>query len=312
MLTRVELNDIAGLFSEGIEPEPALAPAARRRRRLETLRESVPAGVRRFCLVALNLLRRRGLASLPAMANILLRYRLTGEAPLPDPRRAQADADGLIGPAPDLSPATMVAAYSRGLAPSACFGPIAWQSSPSRLVATPSTLAESLALRVTRRARALRVTFDRDVDSILAASATRSDGASLVPERLATAFAELFDAGYAHTFEVRDMTGRIVGGGYGVAIGRVFVLERVFSRGPEAAKAGLARLAQSLRDWDFARVECAAGAAVLCAEAFETIPREAYFASLAEHMRGERVGRWPSEGARRSVAAAPAPQARAA
>jgi hypothetical protein len=59
MLTRVELNDIASLFSEGIEPEPALAPAARRRRRLGILRESVPAGLRRFSMVAANALRRQ-------------------------------------------------------------------------------------------------------------------------------------------------------------------------------------------------------------------------------------------------------------
>jgi leucyl/phenylalanyl-tRNA--protein transferase len=151
----------------------------------------------------------------------------------------------------------------------------------------------------------LVVTFDRDVDSILAASASRSDCASFTPERLATAFAELFDTGYAHTFEVRDENGRIVGGGYGLAVGRVFVLERVFSREAEAAKAGLARLAQCLRDWDFALVECAAGAAAPCAEAFETVSRETYLAALAEHTRGDRVGRWPSDGARNPVRRSP-------
>jgi leucyl/phenylalanyl-tRNA--protein transferase len=298
MLTRGELRDVAGLFSEGIEPEPALAPAARRKRRLETLRESVPAGVRRFCLAGFNLLRRRRMASLPTALRIMLRHHLTGAAILPDPRRAAADADGLVGLARDLSPATMIEAYSLGLTPTARFGPIIWQCPPRRLVAAPSALAETASLRLAGQARAFRVTFDRDVDSILLASATRSDSASLVPERLGAAFAELFDAGYAHTFEVRDVSGRIVGGGYGVALGRVFVLERVFSRRPEAAKAGLTRLAQSLRDWDFELVECGAGAAQLCADAFMPVSREAYVATLAEHMRNERAGRWPSEGAR--------------
>jgi leucyl/phenylalanyl-tRNA---protein transferase len=299
MLTRTELNDIAGLFSEGIEPEPALAPAARRRRRLGIMRESVPAGLRRFAMVAANAMRRRRLVGLPALLTMAFRRPVQGEASLPDARRAADDADGFVGLAPDLSPATMIEAYSRGLAPTACFGPIAWQCPPTRLVAAPETLAEKAAAGLRAQTRTLRVTFDRDVDSILVASATRSDCASLVPERLGAAFAELFDAGYGHTFEVRDRGGRIVAGGYGVAVGRVFILERVFSRGAESAMAGLARLAQSLREWDFALVECSAGAAQFCAEAFMTVSREAYVATLVEHMRGERVGRWPSDGAGR-------------
>ena len=309
MLTRAELNDIASLFSEGIEPEPGPPPAARRRRRLEILRESVPAGMRRFAIVIVNLLRRRQVASLPTTFDLLLRDRFMRSAALPDPRRALPGESGLAGLAPDLSPATMIEAYSRGLAPSACLGPIAWHSPPMRLVAEPAALAQSPLLGG-GQAR-LSVTFDRDVDSILAASANRSDGASLCPERLATSFADLFDSGYGHTFEARDATGRLVGGGYGVAVGRIFVLERLFARRPEAARAGLARLAQCLGDWDFALIECGAGAASLCGEAFAPMTREAYLAALAEHMRGDRVGRWPSDGARRPVAK-PQPKARAA
>jgi leucyl/phenylalanyl-tRNA--protein transferase len=297
MLTRAELSDVASLFSEGIEPEPALAPAARRRRRLETLRESVPAGARRFLLVVFNLLRPRRLIRLPATLELMLRDR-TLAAALPDPRAPIAGVDGFVGLAPDLSPATMMEAYGRGLAPSASVGPIAWHSPPSRLIAAPSALAPKLSARVVVRSGIFRVTFDQDVDSVLAASANHASCASLAPERLAAAFAELFDAGYGHTFEVRDAEGEIVGGGYGVAVGRVFVLERMFSRRAEAAMAGLARLAQSLRDWDFALIECGAGAAALAADAFDRESREEYLAALAGYMGGERVGRWPSEGAR--------------
>ena len=310
MLTRAELNDIASLFSEGIEPEPGPPPAARRRRRLEILRESVPAGLRRFAIVMFNLLRPRQVASLPPTLDLLLRDRFMRSAALPDARRVLPGESGLAGLAPDLSAATMIEAYSRGLSPSARLGPIAWHSSPTRFVAEPAALAENPLFSGAGQAR-LTVTFDRDVDSILAASANRSDGASLCPERLANAWADLFDAGYAHTFEARDARGRLIGGGYGVAVGRVFVLERVFARRPEAAKAGLARLAQCLIDWDFALIECGAGAASLCGEAFAPMTREAYLAALAEHVRGDRVGRWPSDGARRPAEKAQ-PEARAA
>ena len=297
MLSRAELNDVASLFSEGIEPEPALPPAARRRRRLVILRESVPAGVRRFVIVLFNLLRRRQVASLPTTFDLMLRDRFVRAAALPDPRRALPGESGLAGLAPDLSPATMIEAYSRGLSASAGLGPIAWHSSPIRLVAEPAALAEYPKLAGAGQGR-LSITFDRDVDSVLAASANHSDSESLCPERLATAFADLFDAGFAHTFEARDAAGRLVGGGYGVAVGRVFVLERVFARRPEAAKAGLARLAQFLRDWDFGWVECGAGAAALCGEGFTPISREDYLVALADFMRGDRVGRWPSDGRR--------------
>jgi len=303
MLTRTELNDVASLFSEGIEPEPAPAPAKRRKRRLETLRESVPHGVRRFVIVLFNLLRRRQVASLPTTLDLMLRDRVTGAAALPDPRKALPGESGLVGLAPDLSPATMIEAYSRGLAPTACLGPIAWHSPPTLLIAEPAALAQCPNLAAADRARLL-ITFDRDVDAVLAKSANRSDGASLCPERLATAFADLFDAGYAHTFEARDATGRLIAGGYGVAVGRVFVLERVFARRPEAMKVGLCRLAQFLRDWDFALVACGDGAASLCGGWFEETSRDAYLATLAELTRGDRVGRWPSDGGRRLAARA--------
>jgi leucyl/phenylalanyl-tRNA--protein transferase len=300
MLTRTELNDVASLFSEGIEPEPAPAPATRRKRRVETLRESVPHGVRRFVIVLFNLLRRREVASLPTTLDLMLHDRLTGAVALPDPRNTLPGASGLVALAPDLSPATMIEAYGRGLAPTACLGPVAWHSPPTRFTADPAALAQSSMLAAADNARLL-ITFDRDVDAVIAASANRSDSASLCPERLAGAYADLFDAGYAHTFEARDATGRLIAGGYGVAVGRVFVLERVFARRPEGVKAGLARLAQFLRDWDFALIECSAGAASSCRSAFEPVEREAYLTALAEYTRGDRVGRWPSDGGRRPV-----------
>jgi leucyl/phenylalanyl-tRNA---protein transferase len=297
MLTRDELNNVASLFSEGIEPEPALPPAARRARRVETLRESVPSGFRRFALVLYNLLLRRRIASL-ATLDLVFRDRIISVGALPDPRRALPDAEGLAGLAPDLSPATMIEAYSRGLAPTASLGPVAWRSPPQRFVASPAALAAHPTLRARLDNRGLRVVFDQDVDSVLAASASRSGAASLAPERLVNAFAELFDAGFGHTFEVHDTTGRMVAGGFGIAVGRVFVLERLFARRIEAAEAGLARLAHSLGAWDFALIECGPGAAALHGAGFAALSREDYLAALADYMRADRVGRWPSEGAR--------------
>src|SRR5579863_1942003 len=116
MYTRAQLNDFASLFSEGIEPYPALPPAARRRRRrLETLRESVPAGVRRFIMVAVNMLGRREITSLPATLDLILRDHFIGSGMLPDPRAALPGEEGIAGLAHDLSPATMMEAYGLGL-----------------------------------------------------------------------------------------------------------------------------------------------------------------------------------------------------
>ena len=146
------------------------------------------------------------------------------------------------------------------------------------------------------------MTFDRDVDFVLAQSGRPPDHSAIMPARLLGGFAELFDAGFAHSFEVRDAAGQTVGGGFGVAVGGVFVLEGAFEFAPGAARRGLSQLARRLGEWNFAAVECAPGAAWLGAEVFRAMPREDYLSLIARRMGDEKTGRW-----RNDAVAAPSP-----
>ena len=302
MLLRLNPGDFGRLFSEGIEPEPAAPRAARRLRRQAALRENLAVRAQRLLRVIGRFARPMQVVDLPATFDLLLRERLIRPGRLPDPRFALSSADGLAGLATDLEPAAMIEAYGKGLSPSACLGPIAWHSRPRRFVAAPADIAREFA---SPGAGGLdpgwAVTFDRDVDFVLAQSGRPPDHSAIMPARLLGGFAELFDAGFAHSFEVRDAAGQTIGGGFGVAVGGVFVLEGAFELASGAARRGLSQLARRLGEWNFAAIECAPGAAWLGAEVFRAMPREDYLSLIARSMGDEKTGRWRND----PVAASP-------
>ena len=305
MLLRLRPGDIGRVFSEGIEPEPAPPPAARRLRRQEALRENIAIRARRLMRVAAQFPRPKRIADLLATFQLLLRKHLVRSGHLPDPRNALSSADGLAGLAPDLGPASMIEAYGKGLSPSASLGPVAWHSRPARHVAPPAELAKRMNEPKDGFNADWMVAFDRDADSILALSGRPPDHSAIMPTRLLSGFAELFDAGFAHSFEVRDERGETIGGGFGVAVGGVFILEGAFESVAGAARLGLSHLAQKLADWNFVLVECAPGAAWLDAEAFQPMPREEYLSLVTLHMGDEKVGRWRNDDASGARSAAP-------
>ena len=99
------------------------------------------------------------------------------------------------------------------------------------------------------------VTFDRDFEAVIAACAgTRQTRWHLtwITPRIMRAYAELFDAGHAHSFEVWNEKGELAGGGYGVAIGGAFATESQFSREPNTSKIGFTVLNWHLARWGFA------------------------------------------------------------
>lgn len=214
MLLRLNPGDFGSLFSEGIEPEPAAPPAARRLRRQAALRENLAVRARRLLRVLVGFVEPRRVAELPATFDLLLRESLLRPGRLPDPRGALPSADGLAGLASDLAPAAMIEAYGKGLSPSACLGPVAWHSRARRFVASPADLARRSGARIEGGEPAWTVTFDRDIDFVLAQSGRPPAHSPIMPARLLSGFAELFDAGFAHCFEVRNALGAAIGGGF--------------------------------------------------------------------------------------------------
>lgn len=158
--------------------------------------------------------------------------------------QALDEPDGLLAAGGDLSPERLLAAYRRGIFPWYSAGqPVLWWSPNPREVLVPQEFRCSRSLSKTLRNRGFEVTFDRDFAGVVRACAAKRDnspGTWITPEMLA-AYCRLFERGHAHSVEVR-LGGELVGGLYGVLLGRVFFGESMFSRERDASKVALAHL----------------------------------------------------------------------
>lgn len=179
-------------------------------------------------------------------------------ASFPDPALALKDPNGLLAVGGDLTPARLEHAYRRGIFPWFSAGdPILWWSPDPRAVLFPAEIRISRSLRKRLRKRELGTTMDRAFGRVIRGCAEPRDehgGTWLTPEMIA-AYEALHALGLAHSVEVwKD--GRLVGGLYGVAIGRAFFGESMFSRVNDASKVALVHLCRKLAEWDFGLVDC--------------------------------------------------------
>ncbi len=176
----------------------------------------------------------------------------------PPPELALAEPNGLLAAGADLSPARLLAAYRLGIFPWYSPGePILWWSPDPRMVLFPPEfrLSRSLAKRLRRPDYQVRV--DSDFDAVTRACAEPRVGQSgtWISAEMRAAYRRLHELGQAHSVETW-IGGDLVGGLYGVAIGRVFYGESMFSRVSDASKIALAHLVWQLRRWDFGLIDC--------------------------------------------------------
>lgn len=175
----------------------------------------------------------------------------------PDPARARAD--GLVARGGDLSVARLVQAYRAGIFPWYETGPVLWHSPDPRMILEPLEfrLPRKLRAALRRDPPAFALTADAAFPEVVrgCASVERpaqpEPGTWIGPEMI-DAYVAMHRRGYAHSVEAwRD--GRLVGGVYGVEIGRAFFGESMFRLVPDASKAALAALAAlgRLRGWHF-------------------------------------------------------------
>lgn len=147
----------------------------------------------------------------------------------------------------DLAPATLVAAYSRGLFPMPLRpnGRIGWWSPPERGVLEPGRMIVSRSLRQSCRRYEIRV--GTAFAQVVEACANPSRPHGWIDDQMRTAYVRLHREGFAHSVEAWR-GGELVGGLYGVAIGGLFAGESMFFRARDASKAALVALADGLRD----------------------------------------------------------------
>jgi leucyl/phenylalanyl-tRNA--protein transferase len=251
-------------------------------------------------------LKPRRLSMLPALASLWLRDTLSGGNELPDPKRAIKGPNAVAGIAHDLSVPTLLKAYSKTLYPWGHVGPLKWCSSDERCVLFFNELHIAKRLRRQMRQDEYRVTFDQDFESVIKACAERRPGRwhlTWIRPKLMRAFAELFDAGHAHSFEVWNKDNALVGGGYGVAVNGVFHTESQFSRESNTSKMGFTLFNWHLAKWGFLLNDGKDPTPTIDGMNFRMIPREELQAALDRGtMAMCRPGRWQCETDLKSVA----------
>jgi leucyl/phenylalanyl-tRNA--protein transferase len=210
--------------------------------------------------------------------------RLPDTTSFPPVEAALRDPNGLLAMGGDLSLERLLDAYRHGIFPWFSPGePILWWSPDPRMVLEPDQIrvTRSLAKRIRNSG------FESRVDSAFAevmracAMPRGDDAGTWISPAMVAAYTRMFDAGYAHSVETWH-EGVLVGGLYGVAIGRMFFGESMFSRMPDASKVALVRLARQLRQWGFGMIDCQMETAHLASLGARTMPRAMFTARLAE------------------------------
>lgn len=222
------------------------------------------------------------------------------------PDAASAPRSGIAGIAHDLTTETLRDAYSRGLYPLAHAGPVKWRSPLRRSLLFFCELHIAKRLRRQMRQARYTVTFDRDIDGVLKGCAGVRAGRlplTWITPRIMRAYAEAFDAGLAHSFEVWNERGGLAGGGYGVAVGGAFSTASQFSQEPNTSKIGFTVLNFHLARWGFAFNDGKLMTPTCRDMGFREVPRGDFLARLAEAVRlPGKPGRWAVEAGGAEVA----------
>lgn len=201
-----------------------------------------------------------------------------------------ASPEGLLAIGGDLSSRRLLDAYRHGIFPWYSAGqPILWWSPDPRAVLYPDEFRISRSLGKTLKKNRFAVTFDHDFESVIGAcSEPRLIGGApssgtWITREMKAAYIELHQAGYAHSVEAWSGS-RLVGGLYGVALGRAFFGESMFHRETDASKVAMAGLVKLLKCWKFDFIDCQLPSGHVISLGAVEIPRQRFLAELASSL----------------------------
>lgn len=201
----------------------------------------------------------------------------------PPVEAALDEPDGLLCAGGDLSPARLIEAYRRGIFPWFSQGqPILWWSPDPRTVLYPSKFRISRSLAKTLRNRGYRTTFDQAFSRVILSCGDpmlRPEG-TWISAQMRAAYLRLYDLGYAHSVETWHGD-ELVGGLYGVALGRVYFGESMFSTGRDASKVALHALTQVLQERDYRLIDCQVASPHLESLGARSVTRAEFVSELA-------------------------------
>lgn len=213
--------------------------------------------------------------------------------PFPPVEQALDNPDGLLAAGGSLSTRRLVDAYQRGIFPWFNEGdPILWWSPDPRTVLRPEAIHVSRSLRKTLKKRAFLITIDRAFGRVVdgCAAPRGGDQGTWLNVPMRRAYAALHAAGLAHSIEIW-MDGKLAGGIYGVALGRVFFGESMFTRRTDASKIGMVRLAAQLDRWQFPLIDCQLETDHLMSLGAEQVSRRQFVAAI-ERLTREPAPEW--------------------
>jgi leucyl/phenylalanyl-tRNA---protein transferase len=201
---------------------------------------------------------------------------------LPPAEEALEEPEGLLAVGGDLAPERLVDAYRSGIFPWYSDGqPILWWSPDPRMVLVPRELRVSRSLRRALTRNTLDITCDKAFAEVLAACAAPrpAQGGTWLTDEMQAAYRTLAAHGYAHSVEAWSGE-ELVGGLYGLSIGRVFFGESMFTRRTDASKIAFVHLVERLKAADFALVDCQVHTDHLASLGARPMPRSGFLALL--------------------------------
>jgi leucyl/phenylalanyl-tRNA--protein transferase len=221
-------------------------------------------------------------------------YRLGSELVFPPPDRAEPD--GLLAVGGGLEPERLLLAYSMGIFPWYSEElPILWHSPDPRMVLIPAELRVSRSLRKTLRRRPFRLSVDTAFEKVIrSCAATERPGqpGTWITEEMIGAYGQLHRMGLAHSVEAWQEE-RLVGGLYGVSLGRCFFGESMFALRSDASKIAFVTLVRQLQRWGVELIDCQVHTEHLARFGATCWSRGRFLEQLARALEGEtRRGRW--------------------
>jgi len=220
---------------------------------------------------------------------------LETEDPFPPVEKALKEPGGLLCAGADLSIPRLLSAYRNGIFPwYSGSEPILWWAPDPRMVLFCEELKVARSLAKSIRNKGFEVRIDSDFSNVIKACAEPRNGeaGTWLGKDMQAAYLALHRDGYAHSFETwRE--GRLAGGLYGVAIGRMFYGESMFSRATDASKVALVALVEELRRRGFPLIDCQQRTPLLASMGGREIPRRQFLRRVAALVNyPEQPGKW--------------------
>lgn len=219
----------------------------------------------------------------------------------PETQQALDDPNGLLALGGDLSPERLLLGYRKGIFP--WFSedqPILWWSPDPRCVIFPQELHISGSMRRTLNRGYFSVTLDRAFGEVISGCADTREEGTWITADVKQAYRRLHRLGKAHSFEVWNPQGEVVGGLYGVAIGRCFFGESMYAIETNASKVAFIHCVRQLAAWGYQLLDCQIENPHLRSLGARLISRREFLSILneqidipADHSQWEMTWHWP-------------------